>query len=290
MQDLFGTEYIVGMQWFMLLLLLLLCICGCGLVRRQLGFPPTVVHDTRYLSFHCTMSNTDLPALSHTHMYTYTHTHTAAAKKGNLGSWFTSTKMFRRVTSWAFKVCDSNKTGTINQAELYAGVLLVHVTLAKYAGSAACYPPTREKVDELFVTADQDKSGDIDEKEFDYIMVILFNQIAGRICMYYGFLIVIAPYLGSFILHILTRLGVGKGILFVDEAFDNTAPNFLVSLIDKIPDTIWERMPAQIISLLIFFFVIPTALNKLDEFSYKAAKSSGVDLSDDAVDAAKKEE
>ena len=42
----------------------------------------------------------------------------------------------------AFGVVDSNGTGEVGKAELYAGLLLVHLKLAKHAGPAACYVST----------------------------------------------------------------------------------------------------------------------------------------------------
>jgi Ca2+-binding EF-hand superfamily protein len=47
----------------------------------------------------------------------------------------------------------------------------VHLNLAKYAGPAACYPATRQVVDQLFLASDDDNSGGIDENEFVNIMV-----------------------------------------------------------------------------------------------------------------------
>ena len=57
-------------------------------------------------------------------------------------TWLTRSKPFKRLTKWAFSVCDTDETGKVAKAELYAGIILVHLQLAKYAGAAACYPPT----------------------------------------------------------------------------------------------------------------------------------------------------
>jgi Ca2+-binding EF-hand superfamily protein len=92
-------------------------------------------------------------------------------------TFLTRTKAFQRLVAWAFSACDNDKTGEINKSELYAGILLVHVTLAKYAGAAACYPPTRQVIDELFEASDTDKSGTILEEEFTQIMVIFVQLI-----------------------------------------------------------------------------------------------------------------
>jgi hypothetical protein len=55
------------------------------------------------------------------------------------GNVLTRSKPFRKLATWAFSVCDSDKTGEVGKTELYCGLLLVHLNLAKYAGPAACY-------------------------------------------------------------------------------------------------------------------------------------------------------
>lgn len=55
------------------------------------------------------------------------------------GNVLTRSKPFRKLATWAFSVCDSDKTGEVGKLELYCGLLLVHLNLAKYAGPAACY-------------------------------------------------------------------------------------------------------------------------------------------------------
>jgi hypothetical protein len=113
------------------------------------------------------------------------------------GSFLTRTTAFKKLTKWAFSVCDSDKTGQLGKSELFAGLLLVHVNLAKYAGAAACYPPSREVVEQLFEASDDDNSGDIDEEEFTCIVVICCGQIFSRMLVYYSVFVVMAPYLAG---------------------------------------------------------------------------------------------
>ena len=79
-------------------------------------------------------------------------------------------KSFQLLVNKAFDACDGSNDGKIDEAELNAGLLLVHLKLAKYAGPAACYPPTRKVCDVLFQKADIDNSGGIDKQEFYYIV------------------------------------------------------------------------------------------------------------------------
>eukprot|EP00544_Gedaniella_sp_CCMP2646_P012356 CAMPEP_0202499878 /NCGR_PEP_ID=MMETSP1361-20130828/31266_1 /ASSEMBLY_ACC=CAM_ASM_000849 /TAXON_ID=210615 /ORGANISM="Staurosira complex sp., Strain CCMP2646" /LENGTH=224 /DNA_ID=CAMNT_0049132179 /DNA_START=69 /DNA_END=743 /DNA_ORIENTATION=+ len=189
------------------------------------------------------------------------------------GNFLTSSKAFKSLCKWAFDVCDSNGTGAINETELYAGFLLVHLNLAKYAGPAACYPPTRKVVNKLFEASDDDKSGGIDETEFEHIMVILCSQIASRILIYYAILILLVPYIVSMILVTLDVIGVDDVALKVEHGMDLVVPSFLQWLLAFIP---WEKMPEKIISLALFFLVIPTMFNYIDETSRSMAEQTVV--------------
>ena len=91
--------------------------------------------------------------------------------KLSTSNFITRSLSFKRLCAYVFSICDAHKTGSINATELYAGVLLVHLNLAKYAGPAACFPASRSVVDKLFAASDDDKSGGIDAAEFEAIMV-----------------------------------------------------------------------------------------------------------------------
>ena len=111
---------------------------------------------------------------------TTTNTTAATANKGS-SSFLTRSKTFEKLAKWAFSMCNSDKeTGKINKTELYAGILLVHLNLAKYAGPAACYPPSRATVENLFDLIDEDQSQAIDEREFIQILKICSVDIASR--------------------------------------------------------------------------------------------------------------
>ena len=56
-----------------------------------------------------------------------------------VGNNFTRSRFFQALVNWAYGVCDSSGMGHLNKDELYAGLLLVHVKLAKFAGPAACF-------------------------------------------------------------------------------------------------------------------------------------------------------
>lgn len=182
-------------------------------------------------------------------------------------SFLTRTAAFARLSHWAFTVCDGDSTGKIGKEELYAGVLLVHINLAKYAGAAACYPPTRKVVDHLFVAADKDHSGSIEEEEFTEIMRICSVDIASRIVVYYSFLILLVPYLADGIVHVIFQLDdwMGWELRLLQ---DSESLKWVESVIS------WKDLTDRILSLTLFFFVIPTLFNAIDSKAKNRAEKS----------------
>ena len=157
----------------------------------------------------------------------------------NSGNFLTNSHPFQRLVHWAFSVCDDDQTGELGKAELFAGLLLVHLNLAKYAGPAACYPPSRHVVNQLFDAADASRNGGIDESEFKVIMGICCAQILSRIAVYYAILILFVPYLVN---HLTVYF-----------------------LIEK--DSYQELATKQLLSTGIFFVAIPLLWNKIDQAS-----------------------
>eukprot|EP00934_Nitzschia_sp_Nitz4_P003386 Nitzschia sp. Nitz4//scaffold100_size80364//40970//41762//NITZ4_005346-RA/size80364-processed-gene-0.55-mRNA-1//-1//CDS//3329532100//3376//frame0 len=157
------------------------------------------------------------------------------------GNFLTRSRPFKALVAKAYSVVDGDNTGEVSKSELYAGLLLVHLNLAKYAGPAACYPPTRKVCDELFDAADKDKSGGIDREEFVKIMGATCAQILSRMLVYYLVLILLVPYLAARVVDAL-----------------------------KVENESYEEMAAeQLIGLFLFFFVIPVIWNNIDAYSEK---------------------
>jgi hypothetical protein len=80
------------------------------------------------------------------------------------------------------------------KSDLYAGLLLVHVKLAKWAGSAATFPPERDTVNRLFDACDIRSSGRINREEFDIFLSVSSAQIFGRILINWLTFIFVIPY------------------------------------------------------------------------------------------------
>lgn len=179
-----------------------------------------------------------------------------------LGSFLTKRKGFLRLTKWAFDICDGDGTGQVGRAELYAGILLVHVQLAKYAGAAACYPPSRSTVDALFDASDDDRSGAIDEEEFTQIMVLCSQQIASRIMVYYGFIILLVPHLADWFV---------QGLLAIDHSMEwNTKDRLFYEKVEHF--LTWGHLANKAASFAIFCVVIPLFFDFIDSYSASAAE------------------
>jgi len=166
------------------------------------------------------------------------------------------TKTFKAVVSKVFDLIDDSGDGLIDGAELYAGILLVHLKLAKNAGPAACYPPTRVVVDRLFIKSDRDQSGRIDRLEFHYIVGVLCAEILSRMFVFYIVMILCVPIIATFV---------------VDKA--------------RIPrDTYLEKITREGISVGTFFLAIPLLWNMIDARYSASSSSTSTSSSSDSVD------
>lgn len=167
---------------------------------------------------------------------------------------------------WAFKTCDTTGTGKLTKGELYTGLLLVYIKIAKYAGPAACYPPSREVVDALFNACDTSMSNDIDEDEFAIIMVLLSSQLTWRILTYYALIITLVPYIIMWSLQILHMIGIDTTFLRIDSMLSAYAPFPINRIVDLVPDSLWIKLPESIVSLLVFSFALPFCWQKMDGY------------------------
>ena len=61
------------------------------------------------------------------------------ANEGTNTNVLTRSKAFQKLVDATFKSMDEDGHGSITKDELYAGVLMIHLKVAKFAGSAACY-------------------------------------------------------------------------------------------------------------------------------------------------------
>lgn len=183
----------------------------------------------------------------------------------------TRSSAFRRLTKHAFELCDVDGTGYIGKAELYAGILLVHIQLAQYAGIAACHPPSRKVVEELFDASDHNHSGFIDEQEFTRIIVICCAQIASRVVVYLGLIVLLVPYAAE---HIVLSLIAFDGWMHWNVQAEaeriglfNWVEHFLT----------WGKLAEKVVSASLLFSVVPFVFSIIDRHSREAAERKYVD-------------
>jgi len=82
-------------------------------------------------------------------------THNLSTEAARRSSIFTRSNFVRKRMLKIFTSLDTDSSNCLSRDELYSGVLLLHIELAKYVGPAACKPPSRAVVDELFVMFDE---------------------------------------------------------------------------------------------------------------------------------------
>ena len=175
----------------------------------------------------------------------------------------TRAKFFRTLSHWAFTVCDADDTGRVNKDELYAGILLVHVNLAKYVGAAACYPPRRAVVDQLFGAFDTQRAGTIGEDEFFQILQICTVDIAKRIAVYFAILILLVPYLAEAMIH---------AILHLDELLGWNLTKTQLTIFQWIEAILsWNQVAEQVLGLGLLFLIIPIIFAFIDQQSTEKA-------------------
>jgi len=189
-----------------------------------------------------------------------------ALQKATQGSFWTRTRAFKRICGWAFKLCDTSESGSVSKGELYTGLLLVYLKIAKYAGPAACYPPTREVVETLFDTCDIDQSGYIDEEEFVMIMVVLSSQLTWRILTFYTLIIMLVPYIIIWTLQLLDKVGADDTFLRLDSFLETYAPFPINRIVVFVPDSVWINLPQSIVSCGILSFALPYCWDTMDDY------------------------
>ncbi|EEC48398.1 predicted protein [Phaeodactylum tricornutum CCAP 1055/1] len=166
--------------------------------------------------------------------------------------------MFQTLTRKAYRLT-ADKDGRVGRTELYAGILVVHLNLAKYAGAAACYPPTRATVEELFVAVDDDKSGYIDEEEFKQIVVICCVDVTSRIVTYYSILILLVPYVTEALLTGFCTLDHSLG--WDIQKSHAPALQWVESILS------WNEIAEKAVGFILFILVIPIFFDYIDRSS-----------------------
>jgi Ca2+-binding EF-hand superfamily protein len=160
-----------------------------------------------------------------------------SARLTSLGRMLMNTYTFDAVVHLAFGASDGNRSGLVNQEEMFAGMLFLHLTLAKHVGPAALNPPSRKVLNAMFEEADADNSGRLGKQQFREIMSVLIWIILIRTMVFYLVAIVTVPLL----------------VVLVVYLFEVPTNSYYVRLI------------SVAISLLVSFFIMPRLFNFIDK-------------------------
>ena len=206
-------------------------------------------------------------------------------------SWFCRTKYFQKMCRVAFDAIDSDGSGTMDEKELYAGLLLLHLQLGMYAGPAACRPLSREQVHTVFVKMDTDQSGTLDVLEFQAIMSVLFSNVLLRVIVQWSMTLMIVPWLAQFILSAIVTVitYIANVIANLDEhsaffnfveltfegimefIYNSILPNFvkvMLSIMQRgvsmVPVSVWKALPLTILSTVLGIVVVPYCIFQID--------------------------
>ena len=176
--------------------------------------------------------------------------------------------LLRKLAAWAFDVtCESDQpqkdgNGTkdcrIDVAQFYTGVLLVHLNLAKYVGVAACHPPTRDQITELFYLADADRSGSLNRQEFTNAVVVACTPITSRIGIYWSLLAVL-PFIVGRCMGGLTKV-LHQQIATLPSGWTTKAL------------AIVEWMLEHVMSILFFSILVPNIFGRIDAATRRYAR------------------
>jgi len=199
---------------------------------------------------------------------------TGGTGNSRFGSYLlTRSEAFRKAAEWAFAKCDTDGSGRLRRGELYAGVLLVHIQLAKYVGPAACYPPSRRAIDDLFDAGDADGSGYVDLNEFRNILVVCCAQIVSRILVYLLLIVLAVPYLAEGAVHAMVNFDEWMGWDDDDDNGDGVGRWWVLSVspIFRWIETIstWGTVLEKVVSFVIFVCLVPPLFDLIDRCSTK---------------------
>eukprot|EP00934_Nitzschia_sp_Nitz4_P008389 Nitzschia sp. Nitz4//scaffold190_size42200//9286//10336//NITZ4_007388-RA/size42200-snap-gene-0.86-mRNA-1//-1//CDS//3329540132//8379//frame0 len=222
-------------------------------------------------------------------------------------SFLCRTKFFQDMIQSSFDMVDQDGSGTVDEKELYSGLLLIHLKLGIYAGPAACKPISREKCHAVFTKMDADRSGSLDRDEFEAVMMVLFGNVMMRVLIQYACSLLIVPLVAKGILDgiywciervyvIITTLDEHYKLANIIEValekmwdraitfWASKMPSFLLVLgakllgmandaLEAVPDSVWDGIPLTLLSTVLSLMLIPWSLLKIDDFFQKLADS-----------------
>jgi hypothetical protein len=206
----------------------------------------------------------------------------------------------------AFETVDQDRSGSVDEKELYSGLLLIHLQLGMYAGPAACKAISRQKCHSVFQKMDVDRSGSLDREEFDNVMCVLFGNVLLRVLFQYACTLMLVPVLAQYVykgivwllavvtswllaldddvdwanrLHAQTDLIWISFVNWIEDDIPRVVQDgydAVVGYVDRIPPEVWDTIPITLLSTILSLMIIPWSLLKIDDFFQYLAERKGV--------------
>ena len=216
-------------------------------------------------------------------------------------SWLTRTKAFQKLCAHAFAMVDTDQSGDVDEQELYAGLLLIHLQLGMYLGPSACRPLSRSRCHQVFARLDTARQGTLGMDEFAHVMGILCSNVLTRVLVQWSMTIVLVPLLAQFL---LDKFYAAMELLYwcvvnadeyssVADAVEVTlehlgeqlwqalpvsvvnASETLVQAWHAVPDSVWNAAPLTLLSTLLSILVVPIIILQVDDcFQWLAERKS----------------
>ena len=228
-----------------------------------------------------------------------TTTPTTVARADVERQWLFRNRRFQRTCDAVFDAIDTDGSGSVDEKELYAGLLLIHLKLGAYAGPAACRPLGRERVHAVFVDMDADGSGTLDKREFRSVMAFLFANVLTRVIVQWSMTLLIVPLVAQSILDgiyatahaIYTLITTLDEKMWIADQIEVSLETLwawavaqlpdvvlrlaarMASLLEKVPESVWNSIPLTLLSTVLGIAVVPYIIYSIDEYFQKAAKS-----------------
>eukprot|EP00537_Pseudo-nitzschia_pungens_P005931 CAMPEP_0172360534 /NCGR_PEP_ID=MMETSP1060-20121228/4546_1 /TAXON_ID=37318 /ORGANISM="Pseudo-nitzschia pungens, Strain cf. cingulata" /LENGTH=404 /DNA_ID=CAMNT_0013082557 /DNA_START=420 /DNA_END=1634 /DNA_ORIENTATION=+ len=222
---------------------------------------------------------------------------------------------FERMCDDAFDSIDIDRSGEINESELYQGLLLIHLKLGLYFGAPACKPISAENVKSLFRKLDTNRDGSLDKTEFRNVLVLLMGNVVARIVFQFVCMLVIVPLVAATVLDSVGRgwttltgivvplweryeplvevalgwdlvkkysvaaLGYLQSIEPLHAAGSAVAElweSFVAAPVRDVPQDTWDSLPLTMVSTMLSLMIVPMAILRTDgAFQFLALKISG---------------
>lgn len=203
--------------------------------------------------------------------------------------WLCNSHYFRKICDTAFESTDLDKSGCVDENELYLGLLLVHLELGMHLGPAACKPLDRERCQALFRKMDADNSGTLDKVQFQNAMMFLFGNVLLRVVVHLAATVILVPmvaqyaynwiyYIGEHVYEMLPTLDEHSLLVnwtevaleAVLEFFLQCLPGSFLLIVNELNDilnsSVWGTLPVTLISSVLGMAVVPWMIFKIDEF------------------------